>query len=80
MGYGAPVPEELSRAVATQVNRLLDERGMSGNALSKATGMPQTSIAAKLSGRSRFDLDDLAAICAALGVTVSDLISWAERA
>ena len=72
--------EQLSRAVAGEIRRLLDERGVSGNALSKATGIPQSSVSAKLAGKHSFDLDDLQAICRFLEVDVTDLLSWAQRA
>lgn len=71
--------EQLSRAVAGEIRRLLEERGMSGNALAKATGIQQTTIARKLRGEHPFDVDDLASICQALDVSVSDLMAWAER-
>lgn len=72
--------EQLSRAVAGEIRRLLNERGMSGNALAKATGMNQPTVARKLRGEHAFDVDDLAVICKALDVSVSDLMGWAERA
>lgn len=70
--------EQLSRAVADEVRRLLEERGMSGNQLAKQAGIPQTSIAGKLRGVSAFTLDDLAVIGPVLGVKVTDLIDWAQ--
>jgi transcriptional regulator with XRE-family HTH domain len=72
--------EQLSRAVSAEVRRLLEERGLSGNQLAKASGVPQTSIAGKLRGASAFSVDDLAAIAPVLEVKVSDLIEWAQRA
>lgn len=72
--------EQLSRAVAAELRRLLEERGISGNALAKATGISQSSISNKLAGRHAFDLDDVQVICEHLGVAVSDLLSWAQRA
>lgn len=71
--------EDLARAVSAQVRRLLEERGISGNQLAKAAGIPQTSIASKLRGMSAFTLNDLDSICSTLGVKVSDLIDWAQR-
>lgn len=71
--------EQLSRAVAAELRRLLDERGMSGNALAKATGMNQPTIARKLRGDIPFGFDDVQLICRALDVSVKDLIGWAER-
>ena len=73
------MPDQLSTAVSREVRRLLDERGMSGNALAKATGIPQTSIAGKLRGATSFTVDDLDAICRVLEVSVSDLLTWAQR-
>ena len=71
--------EQLSRAVATELRRLLEERGMSGNALAKATGISQSSVSNKLAGRHAFDLDDLQSICRVLDVNVTDLLTWAQK-
>jgi len=71
--------EQLSHAVSAQVRRLLEERGMSGNQLAKATGIEQTNVARKLRGAGAFDLDDLAAIAPVLEVKVTDIIEWAQR-
>lgn len=73
------VPEQLSNAVAEEIRRLLDDRGMSGNQLAKATGIPQSSIAKKLRGVTAFDIDDVDRICRALDVKASDLLDWAQR-
>ena len=73
------MPEELSRAVAGQVRRLLDERGMSGRQLALAAGVNPRSIDRKLAGTSPWDVDDLAAVAPVFGVAASDLLSWAER-
>jgi DNA-binding Xre family transcriptional regulator len=72
--------EQLSQAVVVEIRRLLDERAMSGNALAKATGIPQTSIAKKLRGITALDIDDVDRICRALDVKASDLMEWAQRA
>jgi transcriptional regulator with XRE-family HTH domain len=72
--------EQLSAAVSTEVRRLLDERGMSGNQLAKAAGLEQTTVARKLRGVRSFDLDDLAAIAPVLEVTAAELVEWAQRA
>lgn len=71
--------EQLSRAVAAELRGLLEQRGMSGNQLAKATGIPQVSIARKLRGATAFNLDDIDAICSVLGVKVADLMEWATR-
>lgn len=74
------MPEELSRAVAVQIRRLLEERGMSGRQLALAAGINPRSMDRKIGGRSPFDVDDLAAVAPVFGVTVSDLLRWAEDA
>lgn len=71
--------EQLSRAVSAEVRRLLEDRGMSGNQLAKASGVPQTKVAEKLRGIGAFSLDDLAAIAPVLEVRVADIIEWAQR-
>lgn len=79
LGYGATVPEELSRAVAAQVRRLLEDRGMSGRQLALAAGINPRSMDRKLGGQTAFDVDDLAAVAPIFGVTPADLLTWAER-
>lgn len=71
--------EDLARAVSAQVRRLLEERGISGNQLAKASRIPQTSIAGKLRGATAFTLNELDNICSTLGVKVVDVIEWAQR-
>ena len=73
------MPEALSRAVAGQVRRLLDERGMSGRKLALTAQINPRSMDRKLRGDSPFDVDDLAAIAPVFGVTASDLLGWAEH-
>lgn len=72
------MPEQLSRAVAEQIRRLLTERGISGNQLATLTGIPQVTIARKLRGASPVDLDDVQAICLALDVDPVDLLALAQ--
>lgn len=73
------MPEELSRAVAAEVRRLLDERGWSGRELARRTGIAQGTLADKLAGRSSFDLDDLDKVCGQFEVDLTDLLAWARR-
>jgi transcriptional regulator with XRE-family HTH domain len=73
------VPDQLSRAIAAEIRRLIDERGMSGRELARRTGIPSRTVAAKLADRSPFDVDDLQAIARVLEVDVTDLLAWAQR-
>lgn len=73
------VPEELSAAVAEQIRRLLAAHKVSGYALSKGTGIPQSNISRKLSGEAPFGIDDVQKISGFLGVDPADVIAWAQR-
>jgi DNA-binding Xre family transcriptional regulator len=75
------VPEELAKAVAQEIQRLLDERGWSGRELSRRAGLHYASVTRKLSPaeRSTFGVEDLRKVCAALDISVSELMAWAER-
>lgn len=61
------------------MQRLLDERAMSGRELSRLTGIQQKTLADKLAGRSAFGLNDLQKVCAVLEVDVDELIGWAQK-
>lgn len=71
---------ELSRAVAGVIRTLMQARGVTAYALSKTTGIPQSSLSRKFREKDAapFDLDDVQKVAAALGVTAADLIAWAE--
>jgi hypothetical protein len=77
--YPAQVPEQLSRALTEEIRRLLDNHGLSGRELARLTGIPQRTLAKKLSGQHPFDVDDLQAIASVLEHSVSDLMTWAEK-
>ena len=72
--------EDLARAVSAEIRRVLEERGMSGNQLAKAVGMDQSTVARKLRGAHAFTLNELDSVCSVLGIKVSDLMEWAQRA
>lgn len=65
----------LSEEVRAHLVRLLEQRGMSGRQLARATGISQPSLSRKLRGTAPIDVDDLEAIAGALGVTVADLVT-----
>lgn len=71
--------EALSRAVAAEIRKLMDARGVSAYAIWKATGIPQSSVGRKLRDEAPFDLDDVQKIAAVFDVEPADLIAWAQR-
>lgn len=72
------MPDDLARAVAGEVNRLLLERGLTVNAAAKASGLPQRTLARRLAGEGALDLDDVQGLCRALDVDPVDLLRWAD--
>lgn len=74
------MPEDLAKAVAAEVRRLIAERGWSGRELAQRTGLPTNSVATKLRGDRGLDFDDLDRIAEALGVTVAHVVARAEAA
>lgn len=60
--------------MAAKVNALLSARGWSGRELARRAGMPPASMTRKLAGLTAIDVDDLAAIAAALEVQPSELL------
>jgi len=73
------VPGELSHATSEVVLRMARERGLSVNALAKAAGLPQTTLARRLSNHASLDVDDLEGIARALGLTPHELLEFAEQ-
>lgn len=53
---------------------ILARRRMSAAELARRAGMKQPYLSRRMTGEIAFDLDDIEAIAAALGVTVQDLI------
>ena len=66
--------EPVSSVVARNVARLLEQRGMSGRALARSTGLPHANITRKLAGLTPFTLDELAPVARALSVDVRSLL------
>jgi DNA-binding Xre family transcriptional regulator len=64
----------LSRHLATQVRLLIAVRGLKKKALAPALGITEDQAYARISGRVRFELDELPALAAFLDCEVSDLL------
>lgn len=60
--------------VAEEVRALLGRRRMSSVALARSIGKSHTYVWRRLSGETAFDLDDLQAIAATLGVSPGSLL------
>lgn len=70
----------LADAVAAEVRRRMDARGMSQNALARAAGMPPTLLHRAMSGERDLTLDELDGIARALRRSPDRLIRDARTA
>jgi transcriptional regulator with XRE-family HTH domain len=62
-------------AVASAVRVAMARKNISGRALAEAIGMPQSRFSRRMTGEIAFDVDELAAVAAALDVPLSDFVS-----
>lgn len=66
----------LSEALATKLESLLDERGMTAYKLSRLSGVTQATLSDVKRGRNQsVTLKSVYAICQALGIELSDFFS-----
>lgn len=70
--------QRLSLHVASQIQQLRQERGLSLDALAAATGLHPTSIGLIVRGKRGMTLATAAALSGALNVRLSDLVRDAE--
>jgi transcriptional regulator with XRE-family HTH domain len=67
-----------SGAVAAEIRATISRLGMSQDQLAAGTGITKATLSRSLSGARALDLDELAAICAAVGLAPSELVTRAE--
>lgn len=63
------------QAIAQRVREALAEGGTSQQALSATTGIPERTLARRLTGRTNWTVDELDAIADALSVPVGSLVA-----
>ncbi|GAB3349885.1 helix-turn-helix domain-containing protein [Modestobacter lapidis] len=73
------MPELLSAAVGREIRRLMTERDVSAYALSKSTGIPQSTLSRKFNGAASFDFDDVQKIAPVLSTDATSVVRAAER-
>jgi transcriptional regulator with XRE-family HTH domain len=69
----------LSARVAAEVRAEQARQRLSGRDLARRVDLPPTTVARWLRGDTAMDLDDVATLAGALGLTLVDLIERAER-
>jgi transcriptional regulator with XRE-family HTH domain len=68
----------LSARVAAEVRAEQARQRLSGRDLARRVDLPPSTVARWLRGETSMDLDDVAALAGALGLTLGDLIERAE--
>lgn len=71
---------DITKATAEKVAAARLDAGVSLQHLAEATGIPYATLHRKITGRSSFDLDQLAAVANALGVDPRDLLPFEDAA
>ncbi|GLU88888.1 helix-turn-helix transcriptional regulator [Agromyces sp. NBRC 114283] len=75
-----PEPQRLATLVATVVRNYAEETYVSQAELSRKSGVSQPHISNVFTGKSVFSIDQLDAICSALGLKVTAVIHEADSA
>jgi DNA-binding Xre family transcriptional regulator len=66
--------------LGTEVKKEIALRGISTAALSRATGIPINRLRSRVDGGKDFQMEELAAVCRALGIAIADLLERTEVA
>ena len=66
---------ELSRAVACDLRAVAARRQVTLSALSRATGIPRTTLSRKLRGHGDLTVSELVRLAVALDVSAADLLA-----
>ena len=77
--YRPPVPGTLSLAVARVIRDVADELYLSQTELGRRSGVPQSTISRAYQGRQAFTIDQVAAICEALGISFAGVVAEAQE-
>lgn len=73
--------EALARRIADEVRAAMADKRISQRDLAQATGLPLVTLNRRLTGVSKpFDVEELARVAGALGLSVVEIVLRAERA
>lgn len=72
-------PEATAGGIARAVSAALRDAGISQREAANNAGIPLTTLARRLTGRSPFLTTELAALADLMGTTVSQLVAAGER-
>ena len=67
-------PQTVARAIGLAMADALKERSITTQAAAEASGIPRTTLIRRLTGTSPLYVDELAALCDLLGVSMADFV------
>src|SRR5690242_9181800 len=67
----------VAQAIAAELRAVIARRQIQHRVLSEGSGIPKSTLSNLLSGHSAMDVDQLARICAVIGVEPADVMSVA---
>lgn len=68
-----PAPGPLARKVSAHIRMVMEREGVTKTALAKASGLSRNYLSKRLLDEVPLTLNDVEAVCAALGIEVPDL-------
>lgn len=72
-------PNDDSRRISASVSEALRDAGLAQRFVADETGIPMTTLGRSLTGRRAFDTDELALISRLLDMSITALITYADR-
>lgn len=69
----------LTQAIGEILRAEAGRLGLSGNKIAQQTGLPQTRVSLTLGGKKTPKVDDLAMICAAIGIDMRTVLAEALK-
>lgn len=71
--------ENLEKRIALNIQKILNEKGLSQAELSRRTDLDTASISKLFSGNRRLNINDLSQISTALDMSVIDIITFPDK-
>lgn len=64
--------------VAAEIRAEMARQGVTSSTVAQTTDIARSTLHRKLTGRSEFNLAEAAAVCAALGISLAEIVRRAE--
>jgi transcriptional regulator with XRE-family HTH domain len=71
--------DQMLAKILEKLQQEIHERGITQTEIAKALNLPQSSVSAILSGKTRLSLEDMIMVCQRINVSLSEIASHAEK-